>query len=267
MKTLLVLFFSNVVFLLSAQVDLEEQAKGKLEQQDFNTTRSNKERGASRNPKKKSKVHSESMPPPPPPPAVPSPPADSNAMQLEWYEFEFNHQLDYQLIHAAASPRDKIELKIIYGRTACWVEEKGKSTITIQDFLRNKLFLVDTLAKTVKISPLNAANSTLETHSFQKTGGNKVIDGVNCLEYKNLTTDVKEHPVIWGAESLTLDVIYQQYRPFVIELGIFHLFINGKMPVLEQINYSNGKPLNAMKVIQVEEKKLLFNLTNYRLIP
>lgn len=267
MKTLLVLFFSNVVFLLSAQVDLEEQAKGKLEQQDFNTTRSNKERGASRNPKKKSKVHSESMPPPPPPPAVPPPPVDSSAMQLEWYEFEFNHQLDYQLIHTAPAPRDFIDLKIIYGRTACWVEEKGKSTFTIQDFLRNKLFLVDTLAKTVKISPLNPINSTLETHTFKTTGEKKSIDGIVCQEYNDQLVEKSEHTVIWVAESLALDVIYQQYRPFLLELEQFHLFIKGKMPVLEQINYSNGQPLNAMKVLQVEEKKLLFNLTNYRLIP
>lgn len=267
MKLVLVLFITIFSLPLLAQVDLEEQAKGKLEQQDFNTTRSNKERGGNRNPKKKSKSQTEAMPPPPPPAPMPNPTEDTNAIHLEWYQFEFNHQLDYQLMNVAPSPRDKIELKMIYGRTACWVEEKGNTTIVIQDFLRGKLIFVDTLAKTVKISPLDATNSTLETHSFQKTGGNKVIDGVNCLEYKDLTADVKEQTVIWVAESLTLDVIYQQYRPFVIELGMFHLFVNGKMPVLEQINHSVGQPLNAMKVMNIEEKSVILDLTNYTLVP
>jgi hypothetical protein len=267
MKLALVLFITIFTLPLFAQVDLEEQAKGKLKQQDFNTTRSNKERGGNRNPKKKSRTQTEAMPPPPPPAPMPNPEEDSNAIHLEWYQFEFNQQLDYRLINAAPFPRSNLDVKMIYGRTACWVEEKGNSTITIQDFLRSKLFFVDTLAKTVRISSFEAINSTLETHTFKTTGEKKVIDGVNCLEYKDQSADVKEQTVIWVAESLALDVIYQQYRPFIQELGQFHIFVNGKMPVLEQINHSVGQPLNAMKVMNIEEKSILLDLTNYTLIP
>lgn len=266
MKLVLVLIITIFTLPLFAQVDLEEQAKGKLEQQDFNTTRSNKERGGNRNPKKKSRSQTEAMPPPPPAP-MPNPEEDSNAIHLEWYQFEFNQQLDYHLINVAPSPRDKIELKMIYGRSACWIEENGNSTITIQDFMRNKLFFVDTLAKTVRISSFEAINSTLETHTFKTTGEKKTIDGIVCLEYNDQSVEKTEQTVIWVAESMSLDVIYQQYRPLLNELSTFHIFVNGKTPVLEQIYHSVGHPLKAMKVTNVEEKLIQLDLTNYTLIP
>jgi hypothetical protein len=260
---LLIIFISSSLF---AQVDLEEQAKGKLEQQDFNTTRSNKERGGNRNPKKKAKSQAEAMPPPPPAP-MPEPTKDSNDVHLDWYQFEFHHAFEYHLINTAPSPRDKIELKMIYGKSACWVEEKGNSIIIIQDFLKGKLFLVDTSAKTVKVEPLESSNSTLETHIFETTNEKKQIDAITCLEYTDKSINKNDHTVIWVADTLELDVIYQQYKPHIKELQGYHLFVNGKKPVLEQINHSVGKPLNAMKVINVDEITLLLDLTDYTLIP
>ena len=192
---------------------------------------------------------------------------DSAAVHLDWYQFEFNQVIDYRLINAAPATRNDLEVKMIYGRSACWIEEKGSTTITIQDFLRNKLFYVDTTAKTVKIRPLNPVNSTLITAAFSSNNATKMIQEIPCKQYSNQSANNKEYATFWLADELELDVIYQQYRPYVLEMGYFHLFVNGKKPVLEQINYSLGQPTNSMTALNVEKKTIKLDLTNYTLLP
>jgi hypothetical protein len=263
MNRVILCLFVLVSFTAMAQPDLAEAGKKKAQQQDFNTTRNNKDRNSLKS------SAPEAMPPAAPAPSAPMPGAkpDSAAVHLDWYQFEFHHVFDYRLINAAPAPRNDVEVRMIYGRTACWVEEFGKSTITIQDFLRNKIFYVDTTAKTVKIAPLNPVNSTQYTASFSTNNATKLIQEIPCKQYSNQASNNDEYATFLLAEDLELDVIYQQYRPYVLEMDLFNLFVNGKKPVLEQINYSMGQPTNAMSVFNVEKKKVKLDLTNYTLLP
>jgi len=263
MKSLFSSLVVLVSFISNAQTDLEEAGKKKAQQQDFNTTQINKERNSL-----KSAAH-EVMSPAAPASSSPIPGArpDSTAVHLDWYQFEFNQVIDYRLINTAPAPRNDLHVKIIYGRSACWIEEPGTTTFTIQDFLRGKLFCVDTSAKTVKVALLGSVNSTLNTASFTTNGDTKTIQGVLCKQYSNQASNKNTYATFWLADELELDVIYQQYRPYVLEMQIFHLFVNGKKPVLEQVNYSLGQPTSSMTVIQMEKISLKLDLTDYTLIP
>lgn len=137
--------FVLLTFLAGAQVDLEEAAKKKLEQQDFNTTRNNKDRNSINAPRKKAKkMHASESAPPPPPPAAPAPDTLKDLL------LQSDAFVAYELFIESTE-----DVKFFIGRDFAILQSKGSNQFTVYDFGRSRIIVADTVAKPMKSIRLN----------------------------------------------------------------------------------------------------------------
>jgi hypothetical protein len=200
---LLIVFFSCCNF-LQAQINLEEKIKQKIEQQDFNTTRTNKERNNLDNNKKSAK-----------PASAPTPPASEAAPEememsspnkpAETYVFD-----DY-LAYKIESNKKVDTIRYYFGATAVMTMIDGNQT-AIMD-IPNKLMIMlndeDMTAMVISTAMMekyaqNANQNAAPSNPPVKTGKSKKILGYSCFEYK-MENEKKEVQYFWICETIEIN--------------------------------------------------------------
>lgn len=210
MKTLL-LSATAFFFVLSAQAQngilktIGGAAKNKVEQQDFNSTRSNKE-----------KLNEEDRPKSAPAPAPGSagsgaeaPPTES-APGTYTESFTFDIKLTYEMEDLAKHKGEKMMTTYFYSEEGTMTQMSGNEMSMIYDFGQDKMIMLNEKDKTAIIMPARfgsamAAKQTEATSkaTVTKTGNTKKILGYNCEEY--LIQDDKHTSNVWITTEIKLD--------------------------------------------------------------
>lgn len=281
MKTLLLIFaLSLLAFSASAQEGLLKSvggaAKSKLESQDFNSSRSNKDKTNLRD-EKKSAPAPGAAPSPPPPPPPPAEPASSETLVTAdsvVYEssYTFHHQLTYEFNYTDHPDKEHTTMVCYYGDNVEMVQsDKGMSMTGISDRNNESSLMFNEDDKTVMILPTNRASRPAtdpETEiTITKTGKSKQILDYNCDEYVMTQADKKRVCVCWITSELAvnnanyiLDGLMKNKIPVSGEFPA-----NGQM--MEMVTYSSdGSAEMFIVVTDYQHVTTIKSLQEYTLI-
>lgn len=217
MRNLLLLFSALIAFGASAQIEqtLKNAAKTKVESQDFNSQRSNKERNMMDNSKKRS-APAQSHPAPPPGSAVPEP-ADSSARTEEpaatetpvsGAAYTFGQRITYEMDDPSKPEKEKTTMTFYYGENAMMSVVADQDLSMIYNFRSETMTTVDEKAKTATTMSARWLNREVEKAAatdvtITKTGQTKTILGYTCEEY--IIQDAKSKAVCWITTGITVD--------------------------------------------------------------
>lgn len=208
MKTLL-LSATAFIFVLSAQAQngilktIGGAAKNKVEQQDFNSTRTNKE-----------KLNEEDRPkssPAPAPSAPGSTGGSAEATQAAYSEtYTFDQKFTYEMEDLAKHKGEKMLTTYYYSDAGIMTEMQGNDMSMIFDAANETMIMLNEKDKTAMVMPSRfgsamAAKQTeaASTATITKTGNTKKILGYNCEEY--LIQDEKHKSNVWITTEIKLD--------------------------------------------------------------
>ncbi|MDH4473767.1 MAG: DUF4412 domain-containing protein [Fluviicola sp.] len=183
-------------------------AKNKVEQQDFNSTRTNKEKLDDGDRPKTS----------PAPPPSPASSVDSTATPVMTegakggYEpsYTFSQKITYEMQDLKKSKSDKVSMTHFYSEGAIMSVTGEAEMNIIFDFARESMIMLNEKDMTAMVmsSAMSAAmaNKQVEasgTPTIVKTGKTKKILGYNCEEY--LITDEKRTSNVWVTAEIGID--------------------------------------------------------------
>lgn len=185
---------------------INNAAKNKVEQQDFNSTRTNKE-----------KLNEEDRPKtsPAPPPAPGSPaksmetPEEVTASGTHKESYTFENKFTYEMEDLAKHKGEKMLMTNYYAETALMTQMSGNNMSMIYDFANEVMIMIDEKAKTAMVmssSRFGAAMTSRQQESnatVTKTGNTKKILGYTCEEY--LIKDEKYTSNVWITTEIKLD--------------------------------------------------------------
>lgn len=220
MKKLLLVCFVLFAFAAVAQVEetLKNAARNKLESQDFNSQRSNKERNMMDNDKKKRSAPSQSHPAPPPAPGSAAPePADSTATEIpadaapagSEGAYTFGQKITYEMDDPSKPDEEKTEMTYYYGDNALMSFLTAQKMAMIYDFGAGTVTTIDETDKTATILSARWLNKEMEKAAaadditVTKTGQTKTILGYTCEEY--IIEDPKSKVVCWVTTQIPVD--------------------------------------------------------------
>lgn len=223
MKTIATLL---LVFCITSGLDAQEilktigkGAKNKVEQQDFNTTRSNKEKSNLQ----RSKSSSPELAPPPPPAPESEAPAETDSSAVvptstsgdlkynESYTFEGTMTYDMEDLKKAK----KNTMSYRYANGAICTEMPEANSSSIYDYVNETMIMFDEKAKSATVMSASFMNKTTakaaENHAekvgkttITKTGKTKQILGYNCDNYLSTSEDGSKTD-FWVTTELTVD--------------------------------------------------------------
>lgn len=188
-------------------------AKNKVEQQDFNSSRSNKEKGNLQDEKKSS--------PAPAPASKSAGSASDSTSQPEikpglpgasGYDgaYTFNQKLTYVMDDPQKPNKDKVTLTYAYGDKAMMTLMPENNMSMVVDFQNQSSIMLDEKNKTAMVMPANWIGRAMEEQeqsssgvTVTKTGNKKVILGYNCEEY--IIQDDKTKSVVWVTTEIKID--------------------------------------------------------------
>lgn len=218
MKTIATLL---LVFCITTGLDAQEilktignGAKNKVEQQDFNTTRSNKE--------KSNLQRSKQASPPPPAPASEAPAeTDSNAVEpastsgdLNYKEsYTFEGTMTYEIEDLKKAKKNNMTYR--YANGAIYTEMPETNSCSIYDYENESMIMFDEKAMSATVMSASFMNKTTakaaENHAekvgkttITKTGKTKQILGYNCDNYLSTSEDGSKTD-FWVTTELTVD--------------------------------------------------------------
>jgi len=214
MKELLLTAAAVVVaFTLSAQSGalktIGNAAKNKVEQQDFNSTRSNKE--------KLNEDRRRSAPAPgasaPAPPAdtttTPAPDTLAPAIGKEAHSdtYTFGRKLTYQTEQLNNPKVEKRSVTYYYGDGAIMTEVPDKQMNVVMDFANESVITLDEKNRNATVMPSRWSEKMMnrepkEEAKVTKTGNTKQILGYNCEEY---LIEGKTKSVCWITHDVQID--------------------------------------------------------------
>lgn len=215
MKSFLVLIASFIVANFSfAQEkllnDLKGKAKNKVEAQDFNTTRNNREN--LQNDKKSSSKSSESMPAGSPPPPAPAPTSNDTVASSLAYEnkYDFNANITYQI---EAGKNKNVNTVTYFIGESCFKAAMAKDMAMIFDTKNKVVITLIEASKTAMVMSSDKINayaqhqntdSEHKNYKITRTGNTKVILGYTCEEVIAESDDSKS--VIWIAKETGINI-------------------------------------------------------------
>ncbi len=193
-------------------------AKQKAEQQDFNTTRSNRDKSSLQN-KKASKntsvdapESSPAPPPPPPPPAEMDSSAAENAAPKYSDSYTFNGKYTYAI--EDLKKKKTTTITSYYSDGAMWMVTPGQTSSSIMDYTAEVMIMLEDKDKTGMVMSTQWANkmaanqvekqeeSAGET-TITKTGKTKVILGYTCEEW--IATNTEGKTEMWVTNDAGFD--------------------------------------------------------------
>lgn len=216
MKNLLLLgMFVSLTTSLSAQDVLRaigSAAKQKAEQQDFNATRSNRDKNGLQN-KKASKISSESEPASsPPPPPAPEPEVKDTTEELPVQtnpgkystSYTFDGKYSYDIEDLKRKKTSKITS--YYSDGALWMVTPGETSSSIVDYTNEVMIMLEDKDKTGMVMSTQWANKMAANQvekeadkngemKVEKTGKTKVILGYTCEEW--IASDNESKTEMW----------------------------------------------------------------------
>lgn len=223
MKTLVTIL---AVFALSFGVNAQEiiksignAAKNKAEQQDFNTTRSNKERNSLQN-KKSSKAEEMPAPASAPAPVEGDSAATSTTMEapasgtLNYkQEYVFEGKMSYEIEDLKKAKKNTMSYR--YSNGAMATETPENNSVSIYDYENEVMIMFDEKAKSATVMSASWANKMAgkmaDNHAEKvgkttvvKTGNTKQILGYNCENYVATSEDGSKTD-FWVTTELTVD--------------------------------------------------------------
>lgn len=199
-----------VAFMLNSLVNaqngiintINKAAKNKVEQQDFNSTRTNKE-----------KLNEEDRPKTSPAPGSPSKKVEApqeaapSGTHKEVYTFE--NMFTYEMEDLVKHKGEKMLMTSYYAETAMMTQMSENNMSMVHDFANNVMIMIDENAKTAMVmssSRFGAAMTPGQSESnatITKTGNTKKILGYTCEEY--LIQDEKHKSNVWITTEIKLD--------------------------------------------------------------
>ena len=252
MKSWLFILGMLISFAAGAQIDLEGAAKKKLEQQDFNTTRNNKDRNSINSAHKKvKKMKAESAPPPPPAPAVDS----LKDLNLLTYG-----STSYKVIGSVK------DFTVFIGVDFALVQTQGEKNFTVYDFGRSRMITFDTIQKNYQIIPFEPKLNR-DLSDLVATGKTKLVAGIDAEEYILKDDNGREEFRIWvDAREKKMVYWYDMTLELFSENEIFSpiFFLNQGNLVLEMQEVDKGKATNTMQATQTNHTPLSFDLRSYQ---
>lgn len=248
---------------------IKDAGKKKIEQQDFNTTRNNKERGNLQNEKKQSAPAPGSTPEP-----VSSESDTSTVVTPEVDESEsapvtndpasaytFDSKLTYQM--ESGKKQDKTTVSYYYADGSLMTQLQGKDASTIMDMEKELMITIDEAKKTafVMSSAMMTkmiANQALKAEekapvTVVRTGQKKTILGYSCEEV--LITSEDSKTISWVTTEIKMD--------YSKTFGIMAMSMNKNMPkngldnqgvMMEMFNYNKKGELDS-HMLMTEYKK------------
>jgi hypothetical protein len=189
-------------------------AKTKVEQQDFNSSRSNKEKGQLRDDRKRSSPAPGSAPE-----SAPAPPADTTTTEpivpalITPAKYDASYTFGHRLTYAVTDPSEKNKetdtVSYFYSDGAIMTAIHGKETSILADFANESTITFDEEKKTAVAMnsrwAAKAASRQAEQNdevTITKTGQTKQILGYSCEEY---VIQGKTKSVCWITKEITLD--------------------------------------------------------------
>jgi hypothetical protein len=192
---------------------VEDAAKKKVEAQDFNTTRSNRERNhysgkesQQAEPPVAAPPASESAPTPVETPSESAEPLSSSSYQAT---YNFDALLTYSMESYKGDNVSKESITYLFGDQTAAFRIADKKMFMIYDPKNNSMVMIDEDKKTATVMPLsmfeqvmNGAAATKNTNesTITKTGNTKVILGYTCDEY---TVVGETKSTIWITQTAT----------------------------------------------------------------
>ncbi len=255
MKSWLFILGMLISFGAGAQIDLEGAAKKKLEQQDFNTTRNNKDRNSINSARKRSKKMSTGSGAPPPPPPAPAPDTLKDLL-LQTDAF-----VAYKMVNSIE------DFNLFVGRDFAIIGEPGKSQFTVYDFGRSRMISVDTVTRSYKFTEFEPRILNSNMTSATATGKSKVISGVQAAEYEVKDENETVRYKIWIDASEKLSVYwYDMTMDLIAENQVYEplFFLNQGNLVLELQAFDQGQPLQSMKSTEMKKQVFTFDLRTFQ---
>lgn len=240
-------------FFAGAQIDLKEKAKSKLEQQDFNTTRNNKDRNNLNSGRKKSKkMQSESAPPPPPPAPAPD--------TLKDLLMSTKASASYKVIGSVK------DFTLFIGTDFAIIQTQGEKEFTVYDFGRSRMITFDTIQKKYQILSFEPKMNR-DLSGLKASGKTKLVAGIEAEEYLLKDAKGQDELRIWvDAREKLLVYWYDMTFDLFSENEIFSpiFFLNQGNLVLEMQEIEKGKPANTMQVTKTQGTEIRFDLRTYQ---
>lgn len=180
-------------------------AKNKVEQQDFNSTRTNKE-----------KLNEEDRPKTSPAPPPPAPGSSAETPQTETAQgtytesFTFDIKLTYEMEDLAKHKGEKVLTTYFYSESGIMTQMDGNDMSMIYDFAQDKMIMLNEKDKSAMIMPSRFGSAMASKQAeasasatVTKTGNTKKILGYTCEEY--LIQDEKHKSNVWITTEIKLD--------------------------------------------------------------
>lgn len=275
MKTFLSAFVCLVVvWSVNAQSGLLKTiggaAKNKVEQQDFNSTRSNKEKGNLQDDQKKSS-----------PAPAPGSAADTSAQEEikpaipGGSEYESSYTFDQKLTYLMDDPqkpeKEKVTMAYSYSDNAIMSYMPDNNMAMLVDFTHQTSIMFDEKAKTAMVMPANWMGRALEKEEAEnpnvtvtKTGNTKKILGYTCEEY--IIQDEKTKSVVWVTTEIKMDYAktYMAMSRGGKSTGMEGFGEQGLM--MEMTGYNKkGEADVHMIMTEYKEETVVKNLSDYKI--
>lgn len=183
-------------------------AKSKLESQDFNSSRSNKE---------KRNLHEEKKSAAPAPESVPAPEADSTAGQPiaphsdgsvnHKDSYTFDHYVKYEMSQTGS---DKMSMACYYGENTTMVSMNSNPDMIMISDTENKVNIMlnekdkTAIVQSSEMMDQAMANQSKSDVTVTKTGQKKQILGYTCEEYVMTGNQNKKYAVVWITTEIGL---------------------------------------------------------------
>jgi len=183
-------------------------AKNKVEQQDFNSTRTNKE-------KLDNEDRPKTAPAPPPSESVvdsTETPIAPQSTQGEYDEsYSFKQKLSYEMESYTEKKAGKMNMSYFYSDGAIMTTMPVQNISMIFDFGHETMIMLNEGEKTAMVMPSKATETAMSrqseksnaTSTVTKTGKTKKILGYTCDEYLILSEDTKS--LVWVTTEIGID--------------------------------------------------------------
>lgn len=254
MKSWLFILGMLISFMSGAQIDLEGAAKKKLEQQDFNTTRNNKDRNSINSTRKKAKkMNAESAPPPPPPAPAPD--------TLKDLLLKSNASASFKVVGSVK------DFTMFVGPDFVIIQIQGENNFTLYDFGRSRSITFDTIRKDYSVASFEPTFIVRDLSGLVSTGKTKLIAGFEAEEYVLKDEKGQDQLRIWADAGEALDV-YWYDMTFAMISGEYVMepifFLNKGNLVLELQELDMGQPTSSIKATFMKREEFQFDLRTYQ---
>jgi|GEM_PF-1591505 len=241
-------------------------AKDKLKNQDFNSTRSNKEKGMLQNERKSAPAPAASPAPPveadtTTAPANPETASPGTAVTDYKQSYSFQKKLVYETGKLGGSKEKTETISYYYGEGAVMIIDGDKTDmVTISDFDNEAAITFDEKNKTATVMSTRWATQMAEKYAkdeeltITKTGNTKKILGYNCEEY--IVLDKKNKYVQWVTSDIRID--YSKAMATMVKnmhMKIDGSDMRGQTLLMEMTSYNLKKDEAEFHMIMTEYKE------------